>query len=391
MMKQPSSVVELLVHLVSFDTVNEVTSKVPFPERKMLESIEDLAQAWGFITTHLPIASNPEDASYNLLITYEPSADAPWLAFESHADTVTVEGMTEAPFLAAIKDGRVYGRGVCDTKGSGAAMLWALREYAALPKHTNNIAILFVTDEEEQKTGATAFVQKQLSKIDWTPVGIVVGEPTKCTVIVAHNGVYRTRIRTRGVAAHSSNPANGKSAISAMAKLILQFEKEYCSKIDFTHPLTGSAACSVNTISGGSAVNIIPEYCEVKIDRRILPGEDGNKIHDQIGKVLNSIMEKDPSIEIETFVPFIDFPLDPAVGTAFGEKISEILVGLGLTGERFGAPYGTDASTYSVAGIPAVVLGPGSVDQAHTKDEWIEVDQLEKAISVYVEIMKSTF
>jgi acetylornithine deacetylase len=387
----PNDVLDLLAKMISFDTVNEYTSGVDFPERTMMEYLEEIAKGWGLETSRLPIPASALAASYNLLITYEVSKTAQWLVFESHADTVSVDGMTVNPFQGLIKDGVIYGRGACDTKGSGAGMLWALKEYMQLSSRPNNIEVLFVTDEEATKTGTTAFVQTQLEHLDWTPTGVIVGEPTLCQPVVAHNGVIRWKVSTQGVAAHSSNPSNGQSAISAMSKLILEFEKEYCSKISLTHPLTGQAACSVNTISGGTAVNIIPNFCEIEIDRRTLPGEDSEQVLKDMKAVLDSISLRDPTILIGTSTPFVDYQLDPTVNREFALQISEILIEMGLSGEQSGAGYGTDASTYSKAGIPAVVIGPGSINQAHTKDEWLEIAELNKSVSVYKQIMKSDF
>jgi acetylornithine deacetylase len=377
--------------MVSFDTVNEYTSGLDFPERAMMEYLETIAKAWGLETSRLSIPASALAASYNLLITYEVSKSAPWIVFESHADTVSVDGMTVNPFHGLVQDGRIYGRGTCDTKGSGAGMLWALKEYMQISSCPNNIAVLFVTDEEATKTGATAFVQMQLEHLDWKPTGVIVGEPTMCQPVVAHNGVIRWKINTKGIAAHSSNPSNGQSAISAMAKLVLQFEKEYCSKISLKDPLTGQAACSVNTISGGSSVNIIPDFCEIEIDRRTLPGENSEQVLEDIQAVLDSIALQDPTIIIGTSTPFIDYQLDPTVNREFATQVSAILIGLGFSGEQSGAGYGTDASTYSIAGIPAIVLGPGSINQAHTKDEWLEIAELDKSVTAYKQIMGYNF
>jgi acetylornithine deacetylase len=299
--------------------------------------------------------------------------------------------MTVSPFHGQVKDGLMYGRGTCDTKGSGAGMLWALKDYMQLPTCPNNIAVLFVTDEEVKKTGATAFVHTQLADLDWKPTGVIVGEPTLCQPVVAHNGVIRWKIHTQGIAAHSSNPSLGQSAISAMATLVLEFEKEYCSKLSLIDPLTGQAACSINTISGGSSVNIIPEFCEIEIDRRTLPGEDSEQVLKEIEAVLELIALRNPTIRIGKSTPFIDFQLDPTVNRDFASHISKILTDMGFSGEHSGAGYGTDASTYSIAGIPAIVIGPGSINQAHTKDEWLEIAELEKSVLVYLQIMRYNF
>ena len=391
MAKVPNSVLDLLIEMISFDTVNEHISERHFPEKKMMEQIESYALQWGFQVSRLPIANTSANSAFNLLITYEAYKDAPWLLFESHADTVDVKNMTVNPFIAEVIDGKLYGRGACDTKGSGASMLWALQKYSQGVDKPNNIALLFVTDEEISKTGANSFVGAQLPQLPWKPVGVIVGEPTMCKVIVAHNGVLRWKIRTKGVAAHSSNPANGRSAISAMAKLILEFERIYCAETHAIHPLTGRSACSVNTINGGSAVNIIPSNCEIEIDRRILPGEDPLDVRKSIQAVLDRISLADSSIEVETSEPFIDFPLDPLSNVEFAAQISKSLDSLGFADELLGVAYGTDASTYSFAGLSAVVIGPGSIDQAHTKDEWIEVQELDKAVVIYEQFMKANY
>jgi acetylornithine deacetylase/succinyl-diaminopimelate desuccinylase-like protein len=269
--------------------------------------------------------------------------------------------------------------------------LWALGDYAQQSIKANNIALLFVTDEESSKTGATAFAHFQLSNLAWKPLGIFVGEPTSCKPVVAHNGVIRWKIRTKGLAAHSSDPSKGISAISAMSKLIVEFEREYCSKISLNHPLTGIAACSINTISGGLAVNIIPNTCEIEIDRRTLPDEDSAQVLLEMKGILDAIAQRDQSIVIETSPPFIDHQLDPNINHKIATRVSQILTDMGLSGSPSGVGYGTDASTYSAVGIPALVLGPGNIEQAHTMDEWLEIDELEKAVRVYLQIMKSVF
>jgi len=387
----PETILELLAQMISFDTVNEHVSLRVFPEKALLEYLENTAQRWGLSTERLQISASPADEAFNLLITHVANENAPWLLFESHADTVSVEGMTIDPFNSLVANEKIYGRGSSDTKGSGAAMLWALRSYTHSLNQINNIALLFVTDEENSKAGAIAFIEKQLPELTWRPIGIIVGEATSCLPVVAHNGCIRWKIRTKGIAAHSSNPSLGKSAITSMAKLLLEFDELYTSTVNASHPLTGIAACSVNTISGGSAVNIIPDICEIEIDRRILPSEDSDKVKDEIKSVLSLISMNDPSIIIELSTPFVDYPLDPKVNHDFSLHISEILEAANYSGAHRGAAYGTDASTYSEAGIPALVLGPGSIEQAHTKDEWLEIAELEKAVIIYGEIMKHGF
>lgn len=381
-------VVGLLQQLVAIDSVNSHLGGRANSEYDLHVFAEAWARAAGFSTERLNIGSQEDGPSFNLLITHEISTSAPWLLFESHSDTVGIGGMTISPFAPVIENGRLYGRGACDTKGSAAAMLCALREYANSTSKWYNVALLLTTEEEVSKTGVTAFVSKQIPLLQWRPSAVVVGEPTKCELIVAHNGVIRWKVVTHGVAAHSSNPSLGNSAITAMAKFVLAFEKEYCELLEATHPLTGKAACSVNVITGGTSVNIIPAKCEIEIDRRVLPGEVISEIIKEYSAVIKGIAARDPAMEVEILPAFIDRALDPQTNRDFAAQVGQVLTDLNLSAIPRGVGYGTDASTYSHANIPAIVLGPGSIEQAHTRDEWIEISELQKAQKIYLEIMK---
>ena len=385
---EPTTALEMLAEMVAVNTVNPQLQGPENSESPMHILIESWVRSWGFDSQRLAITSGGSKENFNLLITHTVSEEAPWIIFESHSDTVGVEGMTIDPFTMSIQNGRIYGRGVCDTKGSGAAMLWALKDYATLSRKNNNVALLFAIDEEISKIGAHAFLTDHLPNLGWRPRGIVVGEPSSCELIVAHNGVIRWKVIARGVPAHSSNPANGKSAISAMARFVSHFEKEYCEKVNNHHYLTGKAACSINTISGGTSINIIPARCEVGIDRRILPGEVISEVIGEFTEVFNQIVKKDPSIVFEQMPPFIDPALDPDTNRDFAGEISQILSEMNYISDGRGVGYGTDASTYATAGIPTVVLGPGNIEQAHTLDEWMLLSELQKATDIYLEIMK---
>jgi acetylornithine deacetylase len=373
----------LLADMVSFDTVNHNISGKADAEVELARYLEEVAGGMGLQTRRLPIAGE----SFNLLVMHQVDADGPWLLFESHLDTVTVAGMTIDPFAAEIGEGRITGRGACDTKGTGAAMLWALRRYAESGGGGTNIAIAYTIDEEIGKTGVRTFTGGQLATLGWRPVGVVIGEPTVLRPVVAHNGIARWKIHTRGVAAHSGDPAKGRSAISMMVRVVDAIEQRYVPSLTASHPLTGKAQCSINVIRGGVQVNVIPEFCEIEIDRRVVPGEDNATVVPTVERLLEELRGEFLGIEVEQQEPYLDPPLDPAGGEAFARAICEVLKGMELEAEPAGVYYGTDASQFSAIGVPAVVLGPGSIEQAHTKDEWLALDQLERGIEVYFELM----
>lgn len=373
--------------MVGFDTVNANISGRANAELPLAIYLEDLAQAFALQVQRLPVA----DEGFNLLVSCRADEAAPWLLFESHLDTVTAEAMTVDPFAAEIRAGRLYGRGACDTKGTGAAMLWALREYAAqAADKPNNIAIVYTVDEEIYKTGVRTFVQRQLPALAWRPAGVIVGEPTRLQAVVAHNGVVRWSIAARGRAAHSSDPAQGRSAISAMTKVIAALEEQYIPGLVTAHPLTGKAQCSINQIQGGVQINIVPEHCEIHIDRRVVPGEDPQDVLPAVEEILEVLRRADPELDVLQDAPaMVDSPLDPSGGEGFAGFVQQVLLGVGLPGDLVGVGYGTDASSFGQIGLPAVVLGPGDIAQAHTADEWIDVAELHRGVEVYGALMRT--
>jgi acetylornithine deacetylase len=380
-MNTPATLEELLAQMVSFDTVNPLTGGPKDGEEKLAAHLETLAKAWGLQTRRGAVPGHSTGAR-NLIITCEPVPAGEWLMFESHLDTVSVAGMTIAPHGGKIEGGRLWGRGACDTKGSGAAMLWALKEYARDAKRPRNAALAFIVDEEIRMTGAQAFAQAELKEFLPKLRGVIVGEPTLLKPIVAHNGVIRWRTITRGRAAHSSIPSKGASAISAMLKVVEALESKYVPTVTRSHPLTGQAAASVNIIRGGSAANIIPAYCEIECDRRTVPGETAEQVLAARDAVLAGQAVEHDSLYV---VP----AMDDALGRDFHRRISPVLTRHGCDATGRGAPYVTDASHYSAAGAPTIVFGPGDLSQAHTKDEWIALDQLRTASAVYLDLLRA--
>lgn len=377
----------LLADMVGFDTVNSRISGRPDAEAELARYLEAVAKAAGLESRQLPIGGE----SFNLLVTHRVAADAPWLLCESHLDTVSVAGMTVEPFRATVSDGRITGRGACDTKGTGAAMLWALRQYAAGRDGSTNVALAYTVDEEIGKAGVRALTGPHLEALGWRPVGAVIGEPTLLRPVVAHNGIARWKIRTQGVAAHSGDPSRGRSAISMMLRVVDLIEQRYAPSLTCRHPLTGKAQCSVNVIRGGTQVNVIPAQCEIEVDRRVVPGEDPVTVVPAVERLLEELRREHPEIAVQQEEPFLDPPLDPAGGESFAADVGRVLGGLGLSGKPTGVFYGTDASQFSAIGVPAVVLGPGSIDQAHTKDEWLDLEQLHRGVEVYLALMRASW
>lgn len=374
----PQTCEELLAQMIAIETVNPMFGGPVDGQEKLVGRLEALAHGWGLSTRRLPV---PEGGD-NLLITLEVNPAAPWLLFESHVDTVSIAGMTVDPLRVQIEGDRIYGRGACDTKGSGAAMFWALQDYARAEQHPHNVGLLFALDEEARMTGAKAFAAAELKPFLPKLRGVIVGEPTLMRPVIATNGVMRWKTITRGRAAHSSVPANGKSAISAMLRVVDALESRYVPTVTASHPLTGRAAMSVNVIRGGTQVNIIPEYCEIECDRRTIPGETEAQVWAEVEAVL-------AGHEVERSDVYVVPSMGDELSRDFLTLLQPVLARHGLETSGRGEPYVTDASHFGAAGAAAIVIGPGDLAQAHTKDEWVSRRQLAQAVAVYGDLMRA--
>jgi acetylornithine deacetylase len=374
----PQSCEELLAQMISFETVNETMGGPAGGESRLAAHLEALAVQWGLSVRRCPAGG--ASGNFNLLVTTKALPDAEWLLFESHLDTVSTEGMTVLPLRLTVAGDKLHGRGACDTKGSGAAMLWALRDFAGESGRTRNAGIIYSIDEEALMSGAQAFAACELR--DFKKLrGIVVGEPTGLRPVVAHNGALRWRTITRGHSAHSADPTKGRSAISAMLQVIAALEAKFIPLANRESPLTGRAAASINVIRGGSAVNIIPDYCEIGCDRRLVPGETAAQV----------LAERDAALAglaVEHDSQYLAPPLPPGSSAALHAWMQPAFAAAKLDGTAVGAPYATNASHYAAAGAPVLVLGPGDIAQAHTKDEWLDRRALAQAAALYGALLR---
>ncbi|MEA3402436.1 MAG: M20 family metallopeptidase [Armatimonadota bacterium] len=309
-----------------------------------------------------------------------PGREEPPIVFEAHMDTVSVEGMTIPPFEPRIADGRMYGRGSCDTKASLAAMMMALVRVAGGDPPPQGIVLVAAVDEEYLHSGATRYLE------DAGPLaGAVIGEPTGLRVVVAHKGALRVRVTTHGVSAHSSNPEKGVNAIYRMAGVVRaldDFAGELSERDE--HALVGGPTLSVGTISGGTAVNVVPDLCECMVDRRLIPGETPDGAYQEIAEALEELVEDGDELEATLKDRPVETPIDEPIVQQARRAAREV------TGddEPLGVAYCTDGCDFADRGVPLVVLGPGDIAQAHTADEWIELRQVELAAEIYERIMR---
>jgi len=305
------------------------------------------------------------------------------ILLEAHTDTVSVAGMTIPPFEPTIENGRLYGRGACDTKAGLAGMMHAvaaLRNSGFTPPC--EVWLVAAADEEFSYRGVVKLCE------GLTGHAALVAEPTELRLVVASKGVLRWPVVVHGKAAHSSKPHLGINAISHMARLVLAFDQHHLDLANKTHPLLGPATGNVGVISGGVQVNFVPDQCRIEIDRRLLPGECVQSVLADYQAILDQLSSQDSQFSASMEKPMLtDEALDTRLDSAPAMLGSEILRSLGLNGEPCGVPFGSDASKLSRQGIPSLVFGPGSIDRAHSAVEYVEVDQVQTAYEFYREFI----
>lgn len=296
-----------------------------------------------------------------------------WLAVDVHTDTVGVSHMTSSPFSGQTTQGRVYGRGAVDTKASLGVIL-ALLEAVQAQEVTlrDSLLIAATADEEVGATGAPNFarwLQDHAIHVDQ----LLVAEPTLCRPIHGHKGVVRQRFTVQGQAAHSSQPHLGRNAITAAAHIVQALDVEHRRIQEIASPL-GPPVLTVTQIDGGDGINIVPDRCRVAFDRRIVPGETAATV----AASLRTLAEDASPLPITSEDLLV---LDAFYQSPDTPWLGQLAVWSGQTPTV--APYGTNAWAYPAVATECVVLGPGSIDQAHGAEEWVEMAELEKLASIY--------
>jgi acetylornithine deacetylase/succinyl-diaminopimelate desuccinylase-like protein len=373
----PQQLIPLLSDLVALESVNPAYPGGSGGEAAVADYVEAYCRRLGLVVTRQPVLPGRD----NILAELRVAGAQQTLLFEAHMDTVAVGPKGPAALLPELRDGRLYGRGSCDTKGSLAAMLLALEALLAEKASLRiNVLLLASVDEEHGFRGVTAFLGNQY------PISAaVVGEPTELRIVVAHKGCLRWRLTTAGRAAHSSRPEEGDNAIDQMAD-VLQALRSYQARLrGRRHPLVGTPTMSVGRIWGGTGVNIVPERCTIEIDRRLIPGEEPQGALAEVDAFLATCVADNPTLKVTREDPFIvDWPLETPGDAAVVGAGRAACADLQLPAEPIGVPYGTDASKlWALGGIPSLVLGPGSITQAHTAEEYVSLAEVATASELY--------
>jgi acetylornithine deacetylase len=363
-----------LTRLVGFDTTSRNSNLV------LIETIRDWlkgqgVQAW--------LAHNTVGDKANLFATL-PAADGTeqgGVVLSGHTDVVPVDGQDwdTDPFILTEKDGKLYGRGSADMKGFIATALALVPEFLAMPRK-KPIHLAFSYDEEVGCVGAPVMLA-DLQERGIRPEGCVVGEPTGMQVVVAHKGINLYRCKVHGKSAHSSLTPNGCNAIEYAARLICRI-RDIADAMRAQGPYdefydVPFSTMTTNLIQGGNAVNTIPALCQFDYEFRNLPGIPGDEIQSWVERYIQEellprmrLEFDDARIEIEQGASA------PGLQASEADAITELVRALTDDRATRKVAYGTEAGLFQGVGIPAVVCGPGDIQQAHKPNEFVALSQL---------------
>lgn len=364
----PATAAELLQELIRIPSVNpDGDPGTPETgEKRIAEYLAAFLRELGAeVELHEVLPDRP-----NVVARFSSSGGhKPRLLLAPHTDTVSVGGMTIAPFGGEIRDGRIWGRGASDTKGSLAAMLWALRESRdLLAGLSHEIWFAGLMGEEAGLYGSTDLAARM--SFDF----VIVGEPTGLQIVNATKGSTWMTLRTRGTAVHASQPHLGENAIYKMSDVVRCIRDEIAPSLQsLRDPALGVPTISLGTIRGGTKSNIVPDFCEATLDMRTVPGQE-------IESVRAKLLATCPDLETDVWqaAPMTTAPDHPVI------RILESCGAKCVT-----APWFCDAASFGERGMPAVALGPGSIDQAHTKDEFLAIADLEAGVDFFQRFFKA--
>jgi succinyl-diaminopimelate desuccinylase len=356
--------------LVAITSINPALAGQEGGEARVAKRIGELCSAIGCeVAFEEVLPGRP-----NVIASLHRDDAYPTLVIEGHTDTVaapSVELLTPR-----VDGGRLVGRGACDTKGGIAAALHALERLAAIAIRLN-VRFAGTIDEEVAFRGVTHYLQHHAH----ADAAIVI-EPTSLVPVVAHGGVMRGELRAMGHAAHSATPELGENAITALAEAIPGLALWAQQREPNEHELCGRTSFSVTTIRGGSGINTIPAECVAEFDWRLHPSDDAESAR---AALVARLAESASGVSLAT-VFLLDGGLDLDLGHPLVAAARAACARVTGSTEVAGLRADTDASKFARAGIPAIVLGPGSLAQAHTADEWIEIEEMARAAELYVEL-----
>jgi acetylornithine deacetylase len=370
-----SEVAELAAHLISIESINPDVVRDGSGEAAVARFVAEWCERAGLETSLTEVAPGRP----NVVAVARGLGSGPSLMLNAHMDTVGVAGMRD-PFAPQLEDGRLYGRGSYDMKGSLAACMLSTAE-AKRRGLRGDVVLTAVADEEYASVGTEAVAE------GLTADAAIVTEPTEMRVAVAHRGFIHLEVETIGRAAHGSMPELGLDAIAKMGRVLVgieQLDRELRSTP--THPHLGSGSIHASLITGGQEYSSYPAHCVVQAERRTIPGETVSTAERELREILDRAGEDDADFSAEVRMLASREPFE----VPESEPIVEVVhrhagAVLGSEPDIVGVPFWADSALLAEAGIPTVLFGPRG-EGAHGEVEWVDLGDLERCIEIYLRV-----
>ncbi len=376
-----AEVMAMIERLIAFQTVSRDSNL------GLIEWTRDYLAGLG-VTSRLTYDASGKKANLFATLGEGPK---PGLILSGHTDVVPVEGQAwdTDPFKATIKDGLLYGRGSADMKSYIATALALAPQFLAAgmdaPLH---FALSY--DEEVGCIGVQGLI-KDLQELGLKPAGCIVGEPTSMQPIIAHKGTHRFRCCIRGREAHSSYTTMGVNSIEYAARIIVyirqmadRFAQLETRDYGFTVPYT---TMQTGVIHGGLASNIVPKDCKFEFEARTMPGIDVEHLYQEIQGFAATLLPEMQKVEPDAAIDFEWLASAPGLSMQESDAVVQLASALARNKPNGAVSYGTEAGLFQRAGIPTVVCGPGSIEQAHRPNEFVALEQVAQCEAFMLRLM----
>ncbi|MBN1795703.1 MAG: M20 family metallopeptidase [Sedimentisphaerales bacterium] len=327
--------------------------------------------------------SNWDGNRANVVAHIKSTGEKSGLLFACHLDVVPPgeQQWKYPPFSATEEDGKIYGRGATDMKGSTAALITAIVDLVKSGVDLKGDIIFAATaGEETDSCGVHKFVSEYKDKLPEL-AGVIVAEPTDFKVITTHRGIFWLEVITKGRTAHGSRPDTGINAINSMRQFLDEAQKYDFGRIE--HPKLGKCSMSINAVNAGEAINVVPDRCSAKIDIRTVPGIENRQILDKFEEIFAVLKAKNKDFDAEVSVVRNVPALETDNECDFVKQICSAIGAI----ETTAVGYGTDGPFFAELGYPIVICGVCDNSTCHQPDEFVEFNELKKGVEVYKKII----
>jgi acetylornithine deacetylase len=359
--------------LVRVDSQNPGLTPNGAGETACVALLRRVLDGWGFRTeVHEALPGRP-----NLLARVGDARESKRLMFSGHLDVVGIEGMVHAPFDGEERNGRLYARGAADMKGGVAAMCAAAWR-AGRGGLAGEIVVALTADEEYESAGTRVMLERG-ERAD----AAIVGEPTRLEIMPAHRGFVWIEVEVSGRAAHGSRWDVGVDAIRHAGLLLAELDRVDSEELPRReHPLLGRASVHASTIAGGIGMSTYPDRCVLRLERRTLPGERAEDVVAEIERACAAVRSRRPNFAAEVRLLMTQGPSDVAVDAPIVRELESAMRACHEPVRVAGMSAWTDAALLNAAGVPAICFGPGDISLAHAAEEYIPLEEIDRAASV---------